>query len=136
MTKNKYIRISPAQAVWVNQSGRTVFIKANESQFFPVENNKELKKNQYFYIALSKQQMEKELDLKSKYQTSMTMNSLLNMIATVLLMFNHDASINTMMVSLGFVWLYTSKNIIVKTIKFNQEQSKCKSFYIYGKVYF
>ena len=94
----------------------------------------ELRKNQDFFIPLSKNQIETELDMRSKYQSLMILLSLTNLISSVLLAFNHDSDLNTMMISLIVMWIYTFKNIIVKTIQFNKERSIRKTHYLYGRI--
>lgn len=134
MTTTKYLKVSPAQAVWANQSGKVV-LKKQEEQFVPVSSKKELQQNQPYYITLRPDQVANETDITSRYQSLMTLFSLANLVSFIIIAFNYDSDINTLMISLGFIWLFSAKNIIFKTITFNKERSIRKAYYLYGRIY-
>ena len=135
MVNIKYLRISPAQAFWANQSGKIVY-RLDNSQYVQVKNNQEIKQDQDHFIQLSYYELETELEVSSRYQTLMSLFVLANIISTALLAFNLDSEINSLTLSLAFIWVYSTKNIITKTIKYHKNKSNRKSMYLYGRTYF
>lgn len=133
MIIKNYLQISPAQAIWAAQSGKSIF-KVIDNKFIEITDNKSVGSNTKYFIKLNSAQLEIEQDLISRYQTQMTAWSLLIFISSILILFNYDQAFNALLFMLSATWVMGAKSILFNTIKFHKGQESRKSLYLYGKL--